>query len=92
MLWNNELGFEVLYYLKFHIHGLISSSSNNEQKWLLTGVYGHPDVAKRLETWDLIKSLKQGDGKAWLVLGNFNEILQLSKKWGERDQLKKQMK
>lgn len=89
MLWNNELGFEIQQYSKNHIHGLIALGLDSEQKWFLTGLYGHPDVAKRLKTWNILKLLKLCDDQPWLVQGDLNEIMHLSDKWGGRNRPKK---
>lgn len=70
-----------------------SGVSRNEE-WFLTGVYGHLKVPMGNETRALIKRLKKLEQKAWLILGDFNEVLHLSEKWGEwgdRDHSEKQM-
>lgn len=68
--------------------------SEGEQQcytWYLTGVYGHPEASQHEEVWFLIKSLKCREEQPWLVLGNFNKIIQQLKKWGRRDRLERQM-
>jgi hypothetical protein len=50
--------------------------------WKLTCFYGHPKWTKRHKAWALLTYLKQYNPKAWLVIGNFNEILEQSEKDG----------
>lgn len=44
--------------------------------------YGHPEVAKREEAWDLLSHLKQYDPVPCLCMGDFNEIIDNSKECG----------
>jgi hypothetical protein len=48
--------------------------------WKLTGFYDHPEWAKRHEAWALLSHLKLYNPEPWLVIGNFNEILEQSEK------------
>jgi endonuclease/exonuclease/phosphatase family metal-dependent hydrolase len=45
------------------------------------GFYGHPETHKRYEAWRLLRRLSLYDSVAWLCAGDFNEILDLSKKY-----------
>lgn len=82
---------EVLHYSVSHIHGQVSMGRDDDQKWMFLGIYEHPLTTKKMKTWDLIHHLKPSNGSPWLVLGNFNEILDLSKKHGGRDRNERQM-
>jgi hypothetical protein len=50
----------------------------------MTGVYGESQWERKEETWTMLKMLKQQhqDGRPWLCLGDFNEILSNSEKEG----------
>lgn len=53
-------------------------------QWRFTGFYGHPGIEQRHLSWDLMQSLEIGSRVWWLVVGDCNEILQLSEKLGGR--------
>lgn len=57
----------------------------------MTGVYGHPELVHRSEVWILIFSLGRKIDKSWIFFGEFNEVLHVSEKWGDRAQSKKEM-
>ena len=42
--------------------------------WHLSGFYGHPETALRLESWRLLNFLRDSSQLSWLVIGDFNEI------------------
>lgn len=51
-------------------------------EWHLAGIYSHPEAAYRLDSWDLLRSLKGSDEIPWLVVRDFNEILSMVEKHG----------
>ena len=55
---------------------------DDRPSWWFTGFYGHPFVADRSVSWQLLKSLHENDDEAWLVGDDFNEILQGHEKKG----------
>lgn len=57
-----------------------------KNKWLFSGV-----LARRIETWDLIRGLRPLGDTPWLVFGELNENLTLSEKEGGRDRIDRQM-
>lgn len=90
-MWKNEIVFEVLQYSKNHIQGLISIGMVDEEKQFLTRDYGHSDADKRLDFQNLLRLVKPREAKLWVMISDFNEILHLSKKWGGKNRLKKQV-
>ena len=56
------------------------------------GFYGHPDVAKRSESWGLLKILAQFNPIPWICMGDFNETLSPSEKWGGSLRIRSQMR
>ncbi|XP_019161139.1 PREDICTED: uncharacterized protein LOC109157755 [Ipomoea nil] len=54
--------------------------------WRLTGFYGNPDQAQRLETWDLLRQLRDRSNLPWVILGDFNDITCQAEKRGVRGQ------
>lgn len=66
-------------------------SSDCNVKQMLTRVYEHPDTSKKLETQEILKTLKTGEAVSWVIFGDFNEILTPTEKWEDRDRLESQM-
>lgn len=84
MLWQNDLNLSITNYSQFHISSCITKEGGHS-KWFLTGVYGHLETACREETWRLLKTLHAAeDNDAWLVIGDFNEIICREEKRGGR--------
>ena len=50
--------------------------------WKFTGFYGHPEAPRRHEVWELLKFLARTATNPWLVIDNFNEIINGTEKWG----------
>ena len=44
------------------------------------GFYGHPNLIKREEGWNLLKYLKNSISRPWLCMGDYNEIVTQSEK------------
>lgn len=82
LLWKSEVHLSVLSFSKNHIDAKIDSPLCS---WNLTGIYGHPETSKRMETWNLLRRLKRDSTEAWMVFGDFNEIFSHKEKWGGRD-------
>ncbi|XP_074346861.1 uncharacterized protein LOC141685668 [Apium graveolens] len=54
----------------------------NEVKWRLTGFYGFPERARIRESWGLLKMLAGVSDLPWVVLGDFNDMVNISDKKG----------
>ncbi|KAL0287262.1 UNVERIFIED_CONTAM: hypothetical protein Scaly_2769400 [Sesamum calycinum] len=48
--------------------------------WHFTGLYGEPDTNQRELTWNLLTQLHSQCCRAWLCVGDFNQILDQSEK------------
>lgn len=57
--------------------------------WLI-GVYGHLEPSCLLEVWDLLRNFKNDEGPMVRV-GDYNEVLKVSEKWGSRTWAERQM-
>lgn len=44
LLWNEEIDLVILHYSKHHVHAVVTDHCR--EKWLFTGIYGHPDTQK----------------------------------------------
>lgn len=50
--------------------------------WLFTVIYDLPTLSKRLQLWDHLVSLSSEFNIPWLVMGDFNELLESNDKLG----------
>jgi exonuclease III len=80
-LWKEEVELEIQNFSSRHINGIVTNPLSN-QRWKFTGFYGQPDVARRYEGWDLLKQLANLAPEPWLCIGDFNEVLTMTEKWG----------
>ena len=47
----------------------------------ITFVYGHPELAKRNEVWQQLKTPKDIAQSSWLCIGDFNQVLSREEKF-----------
>ncbi|XP_059431636.1 uncharacterized protein LOC132165159 [Corylus avellana] len=81
LLWGDDVVVDIQNYSQRHINGIIQSPNSNVQ-WKLTGFYGHPEVTKRHEAWELLKVLSRLPPTPWICIGDFNEVISNAEKWG----------
>ena len=65
---------------KSHIDVIVTEKDG--VSWRLTGIYGHPEKLKCIETWNLMHLLHQQVTLPWICIGNFNEIFLVKEKQG----------
>jgi hypothetical protein len=88
LLWKSELDLEVQNFSQRHVNDVINSLEFGFS-WKFTGFYGNPELAKREESWSLLKTLAELNLSPWLVYGDFNEIISLSEKSSSSNRPKK---
>ncbi|KAL0404654.1 UNVERIFIED_CONTAM: hypothetical protein Sradi_2106200 [Sesamum radiatum] len=81
LLWRKDVNVIVHSYSVSHIDAVIAKEDGIEG-WRFTGVYGHLEAAKRIESWKLLRSLRRSSIRPWLCAGDFNEILSQDEKAG----------
>ena len=81
LFWKEGIKMEVNKSGLSHIDAFVRGDGNFGQ-WHLTGFYGNPDMAKRAESWELLKSLCGPNSLPWLIIGDFNKIVCVSEKYG----------
>jgi hypothetical protein len=81
LLWDDDTELEIQNYSRRHINAVLSPT-DGVAPWKFTGFYGHPDVQKRHEAWGLLRHLASLEPVAWLCAGDFNEIVDISEKFG----------
>jgi hypothetical protein len=90
LLWRNDIDVTIQNYSRRHINAVVKSEGRG-MEWKLTCFYGHPEVAKRRESWALLKHLSLIDPIPWLCVGDYNEILNLSEQKGAVSKTRGQM-
>ena len=78
MLWNSEITVEIKFFSCHHINAVVYSEKGSY--WRCTGIYGHPEAAKKQHTWKLLRRLETLSSLPWLCFGDFNEVLNLNEK------------
>ncbi|XP_031254340.1 uncharacterized protein LOC116112330 [Pistacia vera] len=90
ILWKDDKEVDLVSYTQHHISIIVNQPTAN-QKFILTGFYGHPDASKRTGSWNLLRELKAQSNMAWLCIGDFNEICHQYEKFGAADRPYRQM-
>ncbi|GLT70035.1 hypothetical protein SLA2020_421370 [Shorea laevis] len=81
LLWKHADEVIIQNYTHHHISATMVMGASFAS-WKFTGFYGHPDRVHREETWKLLSFLKDSSPTPWLCVGDFNEILDNSEKFG----------
>lgn len=72
LLWNLDLDVSIMSFSLGHIDWTIKSL---DLWWSFIGFYGNPSVEKSVESWNLLRRLKDCSKLLWILGGDFNEIL-----------------
>jgi hypothetical protein len=83
LFWKEDFQVTIQNYSLRHINRVIFSEVF-DCSWKFTGFYGHPEVHKRKESWNLLRHLAKLSPLSWLCMGDFNEIIDDAEKWGGR--------
>lgn len=65
------------------IHVVIKVHNSNSP-WLFSGIYASPRFRERKILWGNLESIAESVDVPWVVLGDFNEVLSESEKYGGR--------
>jgi hypothetical protein len=68
LLWKNTFNVTIQNYSRWHINAVIAKNGTN-LGWKFTRFYGHPETAKRKESWDLLRHLSTLQPTPWLAMG-----------------------
>jgi hypothetical protein len=82
LFWKRSVNVSLRSVGRRHID--IDTTNGDGRMWRMTGIYGESQGDLKPETWRTMRTLKQQhqDGRPWLCLGDFNEILSNSEKAG----------
>ncbi|KAL5565121.1 hypothetical protein UlMin_028285 [Ulmus minor] len=83
LFWKDHIVVKINSSARFYIDAFISSS--DIIPWRFSGIYGDPNPNQRKNTWELIQRLCLVDHGPWICCGDFNEILDVSEKFGGRE-------
>lgn len=82
LLWSRDVLLSAKFFAKNHIHVIVSPLHDLDNCWLFFGIYYHPEVRNKHQTWALMKNLAEDVTVPWLMCGDFNKILDANEKWG----------
>ena len=74
IFWNDEIKLEVVGYSRYHIDDVIDELVDVRTR--VTFIYGDAQVNERYKTWDTLRGIFGENDIPWLVLGDFNEVIQ----------------
>jgi len=79
LMWNREAHMSIQNFSRGHISVVVHSGSAGKE-WKFTGFYGNSNVAKRPDSWALLRHLSRLTPEPWLCIGDFNEITTATEK------------
>lgn len=80
VFWKNNVYCEITGYSRNHVN--LNFLNNNVAVWSLSCFYGFPERSRRKDSWDLIRVLAGMSTLPWFIIGDFNDLLAVSDKWG----------
>ena len=80
LFWRSSIDNSVEGSDKNHIDAIINK--NKDTEWRFKGFYDEPDTQKRIQSWDLLQTLKRKFQSPWLCAGDFNELVRREEKLG----------
>ncbi|XP_042980139.1 uncharacterized protein LOC122310310 [Carya illinoinensis] len=79
LLWKDEEEVDIVNFSQHHISAYVGK----DERWLLTGLYGHPEVNRRRDSWKLLSLIKPSGQVPWCTIEDFNKVCyQDEKEWG----------
>ncbi|XP_058783431.1 uncharacterized protein LOC131658114 [Vicia villosa] len=79
--WNDDLDINITSYSQNHIAGKCLNEDEDDA-WFFAGIYGYPDEARKMETWNLIHALKEEGGSKTIFFGDLNDTISEADKVG----------
>ncbi|XP_019160111.1 PREDICTED: uncharacterized protein LOC109156731 [Ipomoea nil] len=83
LLWRKNCTARLLSFSKNYVD--VEVSMTNLPNWRMTCYYGFPERNRRVESWELLKSLAPRSNLPWVMVGDFNDLLfQYEKRGGNQ--------
>ena len=79
LLWKPNDKVDVQTFSRRHIDAVVDSRGST-RKWCLKGFRGNPDTHGRPDSWAHLSQLATASNLPWLCVGDFNEVLCVTKK------------
>ncbi|KAF7824156.1 reverse transcriptase [Senna tora] len=79
--WKNDITLNFSFSSKNFIHVVVASTLIDTPSFLSL-VYGPPEEMERRVAWDQLRSFSSKIQGSWLCVGDFNDVLFHSEKWG----------
>ncbi|XP_061999575.1 uncharacterized protein LOC133716965 [Rosa rugosa] len=73
LFWNDDVHLNLGTTSAHHIDAVVGESGVSS--WRVTGFYGYARTSERDRSWQLLRDLSDLDSLPWIVIGDFNEIL-----------------
>ncbi|KAA3482121.1 reverse transcriptase [Gossypium australe] len=89
LMWRERVKVTIQNYAKYHVDSLISLDDGGVLRF--TGFYGQADPNLRKQSWDMLRRVKSTVREGWIVVGDFNAILNDAEKEGGRRKPKNSM-
>nr|POF25281.1 hypothetical protein CFP56_48295 [Quercus suber] len=67
-------------------------NKGKDDAWRFTGIYGHPELSRKDETWEMIRGLNHKFSLPWVCAKDFNKILKGHEKLGGVPRRESEMK
>ncbi|KAG2709576.1 hypothetical protein I3760_05G246300 [Carya illinoinensis] len=74
LFWICDIDLELVSYSKHHFDAWVNDAVSRI-KWRITAVYGHLEITKRYEVWNLLKQISAFIQGPWFCFRDFNKIL-----------------
>ncbi|XP_019194790.1 PREDICTED: uncharacterized protein LOC109188615 [Ipomoea nil] len=81
LLWSNTVELKVVSYSLNYVDTEVRMDVGSPC-WRFTGYYGYPERHRRREAWQLLRSLSARSTLPWLVMGDYNDLLDQFEKLG----------
>lgn len=81
LLWTDHVDIEVTSYSQNHIDASVVLDAGSP-KWCFTGIYSFPEWQRRQESSNMLRTLIGLSTLPWIVMGDFNDLLNQSEKQG----------